>query len=202
MSVQYNNFYAQRIKKEMQAKDHHEKIVHLHQQMKMANTLASGFSNQTNTTNNDIVRSKVTANQQSTISNYTREGRPPLYFFSTSNATNTCDPNTLRDTGKVRNVQYQFDDVTDQMARNVTWKQLHEGDEHLEEMADQYSQKQSHMRQRRRDSSDSQFLSAQNTIRSMTDKSKTASKYERLANIFQPNRPEPKASDRNAADQR
>ena len=54
MSVQYNNFYAQRIRKEKQAKDHHDKIVHLHNQMKLANSIASGFSSSSVNTNNDI----------------------------------------------------------------------------------------------------------------------------------------------------
>lgn len=70
----------------------------------MANTIASGFSNVSSATTNDIMRNKMGANPVSMMSNYTQDGRPPLYFMSTSNATNTGDPNTLRDTGKVRNV--------------------------------------------------------------------------------------------------
>ena len=62
MTVQYNNFYTQRIRKELQAKDHHDKVVHLHQQMRMANTLGSGFSIATDVPKNDIMRSKIFAN--------------------------------------------------------------------------------------------------------------------------------------------
>ena len=110
MSVQYNNFYAQRIRKEKQAKDHHDKIVHLHNQMKLANSIASGFSSSSANTNNDIQRMKLFANQNACMSNLNRDGRPPLYFFSTSNATNPSDPNSLKDMGTVRNAQYYFYD--------------------------------------------------------------------------------------------
>jgi len=140
MTVQYNNFYKQRIRKEMQAKDHHDKVVHLHSQMKMANTLSSGFSAISDNTKNDIMRSKIFANQHSMLSNYNRDGRPPLYFFGTSNASNMSDPSSLRDMGTVRNCQYHFNDVTDQLARDVTWKELNDGDIQLGRMAEQYSQ--------------------------------------------------------------
>jgi len=38
------DFYTQRIAKENRAKDHFDKVVHLHQQIKMKDTIASGFS--------------------------------------------------------------------------------------------------------------------------------------------------------------
>ena len=46
---------------------------------------------------------KLFANQNALMSNLNRDGRPPLYFFSTSNATNPSDPNSLKDMGTVRN---------------------------------------------------------------------------------------------------
>ena len=67
---------------------------------------------------------KLFANQNSMMSNLNRDGRPPLYFFATSNATNPSDPNSLKDMGTVRNCQYHFDDLTDDLARDITWKEL------------------------------------------------------------------------------
>ena len=58
----------------------------------------------------------------------------PLYFLNSSNGLNPSDPNSIRDMGKARNCVYTIDDETDQFARNVTWKDLIAGDEHLEEL--------------------------------------------------------------------
>ena len=71
---------------------------------------------------------KLFANQNSMMSSINRDGRPPLYFFGTSTATNASDPNSLKDMGKVRNCTYHFDDVTDELARDITWKELNQGD--------------------------------------------------------------------------
>lgn len=45
--------------------------------------------------------------------------------------------------GAVRNCQYQFDDMTDELARNVTWKELNDGDVQLDKMIEHYSQQMS-----------------------------------------------------------
>ena len=82
---------------------------------------------------------KLFANQHSMMSNLNRDGKPPLYFFGTSNASNPSDPNSLKDMGGVRNCQYHFDDVTDELARDVTWKELNHGDVQLEQMIERYS---------------------------------------------------------------
>ena len=96
------------------------------------------------------------------MTNLNRDGKPPLYFFGTSNATNASDPSSLRDMGAVRNCQYQFDDMTDELARNVTWKELNDGDVQLDKMIEHYSQQMSQQTRssKRRASNDSRFRSA------------------------------------------
>ena len=90
----------------------------------MASTVASGFSNATSTSQNTIVRNRAFANQESMMTNMKKPGRPPLYFVNSSNGLVASDPNTLRDMGTVRNCVYQLDDVTENVARNVTWRDI------------------------------------------------------------------------------
>ena len=132
MSVQYDNFYAQRVLKERLAKDHFDKVAHIHRQIKMKDTIASGFSLSTDLSSNDIIRNRVlSANQENSLANNKKPGRVPLYFVNTSNALRTSDPNTIRDMGGVRNCEYRFNDVTSNTARNVTWRELIDHDEQI-----------------------------------------------------------------------
>lgn len=63
MDVAMQGFYAQRIEKERRAKDHFDKVVHLHQQAKMAASLGSGHSKMTAcSSNTDIIRNRLTTN--------------------------------------------------------------------------------------------------------------------------------------------
>ena len=127
MSVQYQSFYAQRVKKELQAKDHFDKVVHIHNQMKMASSIGSNFS--TASANKEIIRQRAFANQHSMQTNLKKPGRAPLYFVNSSNGLVPSDPNTLRDMGQVRNCVYSLEDATDNVARTVTWAELLQGDE-------------------------------------------------------------------------
>ena len=140
MSVQYDNFYAQRILKERLAKDHFDKVTHLHRQMKMKDTIASGFSLSTDLSSNDIIRNRVlSANQENSLVNTKKPGRVPLYFVNTSNALRTSDPNSIRDMGGIRNCEYRFNDVTASTARNITWKELIDNDEQITDMLNKTS---------------------------------------------------------------
>ena len=140
MSVQYDNFYAQRILKERLAKDHFDKVAHLHRQMKMKDTIASGFSLSTDLSSNDIIRNRVlSANQENSLVNTKKPGRVPLYFVNTSNALRTSDPNSIRDMGGIRNCEYRFNDVTASTARNITWKELIDNDEQITDMLNKTS---------------------------------------------------------------
>ena len=111
------------------AKDHFDKIAHLHRQMKMKDTIASGFSLSTDLSNTNIIRNRVLANQEYSLVNSKKPGRAPLYFVNTSNATRASDPNSIRDMGVIRNCEFKFDDVTSNTARNVTWRELMDTDE-------------------------------------------------------------------------
>ena len=74
MDVQYSGFYAQRIRKEREAKDRFDKVVHLHKQVKLANTIASGFTTKTSASNHDIMRSRIFANQEAMVGNTQKPG--------------------------------------------------------------------------------------------------------------------------------
>ena len=135
--VESQNFYAQRIAKEMRTKVHFEKVCHLHQQAKMASTFASGFNSQhsalSNNSKSDILRNRAFANH-TTVTSVTKQRPKPLYYFNSSNGLQASDPNTLRDMGATRNAEYYIADAMDQ-ARNVTWKDLVRGDEELDNIA-------------------------------------------------------------------
>ena len=67
------------------------------------------------------------------MSNFTEGGRKPLYFINTGTGTVASNPNTMRNKGTVRNCTYEFNDkVTDNVARNITWKELLAGDDKLQ----------------------------------------------------------------------
>ena len=134
MSVQDSNFYAQRVRKELNAKNHFDKVVHLHQQKKLADSFASGFSHVSKgskASNSDILRNRTFANQM-TVTNLNRS--KPLYFLNTSNGLVPSNPNTLRDMGGVRNCEYHLDQEAE-LARNITWKEIAERDQLLSQMA-------------------------------------------------------------------
>jgi len=66
------------------------------------------------------------------MSNFTERGKKPLYFINTGTGTVASNPNTMRDKGTVRNCEYEFrDNVTGNIARNITWREILEGDEKL-----------------------------------------------------------------------
>ena len=122
------------------AKDHFDKVAHLHRQMKMKDTIASGFSLSTDLSSNDIIRNRVlSANQENSLVNTKKPGRVPLYFVNTSNALRTSDPNSIRDMGGIRNCEYRFNDVTASTARNITWKELIDNDEQITDMLNKTS---------------------------------------------------------------
>ena len=77
-------FYAQRVQKELRAKNHFDKVVHLHQQRKMASSYASGFTSASATSlaNSDIVRNRSFANQMTVTKG---KQQRPNYFLNTSN---------------------------------------------------------------------------------------------------------------------
>ena len=66
------------------------------------------------------------------MSNMRKPGRAPLYFVNSSNGIVPSDPNTLRDMGRVRNCVYQLDDATEEIARNVHWRDILAGDAEIE----------------------------------------------------------------------
>lgn len=57
-----------------------------------------------------------------------------LFYINTSNGFIPSNPNSLRDMGGLRNCIYKLEDLTDNMARNVTWKDLLQGDEKLDDL--------------------------------------------------------------------
>ena len=125
MDVQYTMGYAQRIKKELASKNHFDKVVHIHKQVKMASTFASGFTDQTKSSNCDIIRNRTLANQDTMQTNARKPGPLPLYFVNSSSAIQAADPNTMRDMGSARNAFYNLDDpVTDKIARSIKWRDL------------------------------------------------------------------------------
>ena len=124
MAVQYNSFYTQRILKERQAKDNFDKAVHLNNQMKVANTITSGFSAATSSCG--IIRNRVVANQEA-VANQTPSSKlkKALFFINTSNGNVPSNPNSLMDMGNVRNCEYKLNDLTEGIAdRNVKWRDL------------------------------------------------------------------------------
>ena len=123
-------------------KDHFDKVVHLHKQMKMADTATSGFGlnkskiNSSSTT--DILRNRAFPNQQTVQGNMqtaSKSGKKPLYFVNSSTALLPSNPNSLVDQGgrgKTRNCEYYMADPTDTAAQ-VTWQDLMENERELDE---------------------------------------------------------------------
>ena len=104
----------------------------------MASTFASGFGSQysaglSNSASTDILRNRAFANH-TTVTSVTKKRPKPLYFFNSSNGLRACDPNTLRDMGATRNAEYHINDQMDGI-KNVTWRDLMQGDEELDKMA-------------------------------------------------------------------
>ena len=87
--------------------------------------------------NQDILRNRFCANQESMQGSMARPaGRLPLYYVTTSSGIQASDPNTMRDMGKPRNAVYEMDDeLTEKIARSVTWRQILEQDQELNAMA-------------------------------------------------------------------
>ena len=105
----------------------------------MASTFGSGFGSQYSTgqqsnhsTSNDIMRNRAFANH-TTMTNATKNRPKPLYYFTSSNGAQACNPNSLRDMGATRNAEYKIGDQMDQI-KNVTWMDLMRGDEELARM--------------------------------------------------------------------
>jgi len=105
----------------------------LHQQKRLASSIASGFSGTSSASalsNCDILRNRAFANQTS-VTNL-KNGKPN-YFLSTSNGLVASNPNTLRDMGATRNCEYQLDNEAD-LARTVSWREIAAREQELEKL--------------------------------------------------------------------
>ena len=114
MSTQYQSFYAERIRKELRSKDRFDKAMHVHGQIKMASSLASGNtldSMRSKDSANDVLRNRAFANQESVVS---KNDKRPLYFVNSSNCLNPSNPNSIIDMGATRNCVYQVIDGGDE----------------------------------------------------------------------------------------
>ena len=115
--------------------DRFDKALHVHGQIKMASTLASGNSldsARSKDSANDILRNRAFANQESVTSN---NGSRPLYYVNSSNGLIPSNPNTLVDMGGPRNCVYQIvdgDEQVNQNHHNVKWRNILETDQQLE----------------------------------------------------------------------
>ena len=78
------------------------------------------------------MRNRAFANH-TTMTNATKNRPKPLYYFTSSNGAQACNPNSLRDMGATRNAEYKIGDQMDQI-KNVTWMDLMRGDEELARM--------------------------------------------------------------------
>lgn len=93
----------------MRTKDRFDKAMHVHGQIKMASSLASGNtldsvrSKDSSATN--VLRNRAFANQESVTNN-----KRPLYFVNSSNCLNPSNPNSIIDMGATRNCVYQVTD--------------------------------------------------------------------------------------------
>ena len=94
--------------KEIRARMHFDKVVHIHQQMNLLKS--SRDESPASDVSDNILRNTTFANQMSVTD---LKKRKPLYFLNTSNTFNASNPNTLRDMGPIRNCEYIIGDVTD-----------------------------------------------------------------------------------------
>ena len=129
----YHSFYKQRVQKEKHAKNHFDKVVHIHQQNKMLKAQASGFSGhstKSRKSNIDIMRQRSFTNQAAVTKGKLNK---PFYFMSTSNGLMASNPNTIRDMGKPRNCQYMFLDTMDSV-NDLKWRDIVKCDKQLDKI--------------------------------------------------------------------
>ena len=98
-------FYKTRVRQELRAKNHFDKVVHIHKQSRMVENMSPSSESryaqtivsraQATETNNEILRMRNFSNQM-TVTNANKGGRP-MFFLATSNGTSLSDPNTIRD---------------------------------------------------------------------------------------------------------